>query len=599
MFLDHLIKRTVQPFLILITKYMPHLPLTDAAFLGGTLAKPFTTIGLFPKTNTQVTSGTPKQARSESIIAINPRDRKNMIAASKKFSNPETYRFTVGIRVSYDGGDNWQDATLPTLPEWGEHTGDIIGERAGMTDPAVVFDDFGNAFMVGEPILYKDEFGRVLDTIGMYVYKSTDGGLHWSEPFPLHVGDPHEDKSWIASDTNPASPHYGNVYVAWGAVGPLRFARSTDHGQSWKGTGHDAPGSQLADRVFAPEISVGLDGTVHIVWYFDGEGAGGSEGATTIEYMRSTNGGETFEAQKSVVTGVHSLRGNLPEISQTGTWPHFPGATFRVITLATGCAFGVDPLRTSPVRFFGPKGFAVAWADFRDGAARIYYRTSSNAGASFDGPENGQPLLQRQVDRSVHHFHPQIVSTGSGVIGCAYYEYRFKGEEGPNLIDVKLSASFDEGKTFPYTTTVTDKPWDPKVDAPHSHGDSLITFIGEYFGLDADETGFDVLWTDTRTGVQELFFDRVETEQYNPPGILQGIIGQILFGVTQDGSGVVFVNGHLHRVPPRGPEHDLLQASAALDAAGKISGSTGRALTKNVYAAIGAIAASAGKSLQV
>jgi hypothetical protein len=569
------------------------MPKTDQVFSPTTLLKLFTTIGLFPGKNIQVTSGTRNQARSESIIAVNPRDRNNLIAASKKFSNPETYRFTVGVRVTYDGGENWQDATLPMLPEWNEMSGDIVIELPGMTDPAAAFDDFGNAFMVGEPIHYRDRFGNIIDTIGMYIYKSTDGGLHWSEPFPLHVGDLSDDKSWIACDNNPESPFYGNAYIVWGAErSPLRFRRSTDHGASWKNFGSVAPEVQLADHTSEPEISVGLDGTVHIAWHYDG--------GNTIEYMRSTDGGETFEAQKPIVTGVHSLRGNLTEIGdpQIGKWPHFPGATFRVITLVTGCAFGIDPRRTSPVRFFsGPKNFAVAWSDFRDGAARIYYRTSSNAGASFEGPQEGKPLLgSRQVDLSMHHFHPQIVCTGSGVIGCAYYEYGPKG--GKNLIDVKLSASFDKGETFSYTTTVTDKPWDPSLAAPNSHGDKQVTFIGEYFGLDADNTGFNVLWTDTRSGVQELFYDRVETERYDPPASLQGIIAEILFGVVQDGGGVIFVNGHFTPVPPRGPEFDLVQAMTALNAASKISGPAGRALTKSVYAAIGAIAKSAEKSVR-
>lgn len=458
-----------------------------------------------------------------------------------------------------------------------------------MTDPAVVFDSFGNAFMVGEPIKYQPN-GQI-DTVGMYVYKSTDGGLHWSAPTPLHVGDLSDDKSWIACDNNPTSPHYGNVYIAWGALSPLRFARSTDHGQSWKGIGNETPGSKLADPTFAPEISVGLDGTVHIVWYYDGEG---SVAATTIEYMRSINGGETFEAQKPIVEGVHGLRGNLLEIGSPGQgmWPHFPGATFRVITLATGGAFGFDPLNNNPFLvpfYFGPRNFIVAWSDFREVAARIYYRTSSNAGASFDGPVNGQPLLGGQWgDHSLHHFHPQIVATGSGVIGCAYYEYGPK--DGGNLIDVKLSASFDKGKTFPYTKIVTDRPWNPAIDVPFSHGDPQVTFIGEYFGLDADATGFDVLWTDTRTGVQELFYDRVETERDDTPDSVKGIFAQILFGAIQGGEGIGYVNGHIIHIPPRGPVFDLAQAMVALDAAGKISGPAGRALTKSVYAAIGTIA---------
>ncbi|MBF6571332.1 MAG: exo-alpha-sialidase [Candidatus Binataceae bacterium] len=556
----------------------------------------FRKIGLFSKDDIQVTYGTPKQARSESVIAINPRDRNNLIAASKKFSNPDTYRFTIGIRVSFDGGGSWQDATLPTLPEWGNMVGiGTFDAEAGMTDPAVVFDDFGNAFLVGEPIGYYSGFSSPndLQTIGMFIYRSTDGGLHWNEPVPLHVGDLSDDKSWITCDNNPTSPHYGNIYIAWGAArSPLRFARSTDHGQSWKGIGNQASGDKIADQTNAPEISVGLDGTVHIVWNYD------EKDATTIEYMRSINGGETFEAQKPIVTGIHGLRGNLKEVGRPGNqWPAFDGASFRVITLSTGCGFGFDPVDNNPFPipfYFGPRNFIVAWSDFREGAARIYYRTSSNAGVSFEGPMNGQPLLGGSfVNHSLHHFHPQIVSTRSGVIGCAYYEYGPKN--GTNLIDVKLSASFDRGKTFPYTTIVTDQPWDPTIHAPHPHSDSEVTFIGEYFGLDADDTGFDVLWTDTRTGVQELFYDRVETERDDVPEILGGISAQILFGIIQDGSGISFVNGHIIHVPPRGPDFELAQAMVALDAARKISGPAGLALTKSVYDAVASIAKAAGE----
>ena len=61
---------------------------------------------------------------------------------------------------------------------------------------------------------------------------------------------------------------------------------------------------------------------------------------------------------------------------------------------------------------------------------------------------------------------------------------------------------------------------------------------------------------------------------------------------------MIFVNGHFIRVPSRGPVYDLAQAVAALDAASKISGPAGRALTKSVDEAIGSIAKSADKSLQ-
>ena len=71
-----------------------------------------------------------------------------------------------------------------------------------------------------------------------------------------------------------------------------------------------------------------------------------------------------------------------------------------------------------------------------------------------------------------------------------------------------MALSFDNGVSFSQLFTVTDQPWDPSVDAPWAHGNPNLTFIGEYFGLDASSEGFFPLWTDTRTGIQELWTDR-------------------------------------------------------------------------------------------
>jgi len=74
-------------------------------------------------------------------------------------------------------------------------------------------------------------------------------------------------------------------------------------------------------------------------------------------------------------------------------------------------------------------------------------------------------------------------------------------------IDTRMALSFDNGISFSELFTVTDQAWDPTVDAPWAHGNPNLTFIGEYFGFDASINGFYPLWTDTRTGIQELWMD--------------------------------------------------------------------------------------------
>jgi hypothetical protein len=155
----------------------------------------------------------------------------------------------------------------------------------------------------------------------------------------------------------------------------------------------------------------------------------------------------------------------------------------------------------------------VAWADYRDGVSRIYHRRSPNGGSTWQGAVSGLPLLPAAMASppNQHDFHPQLVSMPNGSIGCAFYEFGPKGSPAasPPLIDVVLAATTGTGTPFGRRATVTDRPWNPAVDAPLSHGDPRVTFIGDYFGLAGSPLGFFPFWTDTRTGIQEIFTARV------------------------------------------------------------------------------------------
>lgn len=102
-----------------------------------------------------------------------------------------------------------------------------------------------------------------------------------------------------------------------------------------------------------------------------------------------------------------------------------------------------------------------------------------------------------------------------------------------------------------------------------------MDFIGEYFGLNADEEDFALLWTDTRTGVQELFSDVVHTKKVSCPRIPE-LVGTILAGIVEDGGGLIIVGGKVVRVPPRSPVlpqlEELAQTAAVRWTAGLASG---------------------------
>lgn len=444
--------------------------------------------------NVQVTHSTNvNHARSESVVSINPWNSGNIVAASKRFRELHTYDFIIEAAVSFDSGKTWAPSTLPLHRDW--------GVNPGMSDPTIAWDNLGWVYLFVGPHWKSndptDAVGNPAIGIGVWVYISKDEGRTWGAAIPISENRD-DDKQWAASDQSSGSPHYGNVYVAWGAGTPLHFGRSQHPGTAWKGPGNKTPANSSLDlKVFGPEISVGPDGTIYIFWHNDG--------SDSIELVKSTDGGQSFTASKApVVKGIKSIRTGAPT---RGGWPHFPGGTFRVITLVTACV--IDQ-----------KTLVVAWADYRDGVSRIYYRRSTDGGVHWEGADGGQLLLGPAAASSstAHEFHPQILAMPDGTVGCAFYEFGphyndyltvTGGSHARYLIDVVMAVSLDRGVHFSLRETVTERPWNPATNAPWAHGHSDVQFIGEYFGLDADKHGFRIVWTDTRTGMQELFTSKV------------------------------------------------------------------------------------------
>ena len=446
--------------------------------------------------NVQVThSLNSNHARSESVVSINPWNSNNIVAASKRFRNLHTYDFIIEPSVSQDGGKSWNPSPLTMHRDW--------GVNPGMSDPTIAWDSLGWVYLFVGPHWKSndptDAVGNPAIGIGVWVYISKDDGKSWGSPVAISDART-DDKQWAASDLSHGSPHYGNVYVAWGAGTPLHFGSSKNPGTTWRGPNNTTPAhSSLDPHAFGPEVSVGPDGTVYIFWHDDG--------SDTIQLVKSTDGGQSFTAAKTVVKGLKSIRGSAPNRNM---WPHFPGGNFRVITLVTACVIG-------------QKTLLVAWADYRDDVSRIYYRRSIDGGDTWQGLESGQPMLSGVMESAstAHEFHPQILALPNGTVGCAFYEFgpRFNdsiqihgGSHVRYLMDVIFVASLDWGATFTLREPVSEKPWNPLTGAPWAHGDSHVTFIGEYFGLDADKHGFRVVWTDTRSGMQELFTAKVEIQ---------------------------------------------------------------------------------------
>ncbi|MBV9403857.1 MAG: exo-alpha-sialidase, partial [Acidobacteriaceae bacterium] len=426
---------------------------------------------------------------------------------------------------------------------------------------------------------------------GMFVFNSTDGGASWSPiPVPLEQRQAGDDKQWATADNNPSSKFHGTVYAVWGANTPLWFARKLPGENGWIGAGTDSsPTAIFEDAAFAPAICVSGDGTIHIAWHVPQ--------SEVIFYMSSSDGGKTFSDPELCVEGMGDIDEKFatPDVLDplSSNFATFPGGTFRVMTLVS-----IAPI--------GQSGCIIAWADARDAFTRIYYRVRSDTG-TWLGDDSGTPLLGKigfPDTTEVQHFHPQLAVTPNGTIGCAFYEFGLS-RDGRFRIDVRLASSAVLADGFFFLVTVTEKPWDPLVDAPFSHGppdQPNLTFIGEYFGLDTSDEDFCVLWTDTRTGHQELWFSRVATSRVaprRPPRLQPGLVGQLIGGVAVDGGGWVILDGYPHPIPPSGPVTEILQLLAANALIEGVSEPAARQIERMIFRTIADIAAREGRGGEV
>jgi hypothetical protein len=424
--------------------------------------------------NIRVThSASTDNARAESAIIINPNNPQQMVAASKMFEGLHQYHFTLATAFSIDGGLTWNESQPLNLPL----------DATGITDPALAWDDSNNVFLLGLALKNLP----AADDVGMTVYKSTDGGETWGDPKIIHSGAG-VDKCWLAADSNPNSPHRGNLYAVWDRSDPpqgLGFARSLDHGDNWESiAGGTIDGTAIWPFSSEPEINVAADGNVYVVFL-----------VAEVVLLVSTDGGDSFQ----VMPGVSSFTEVNSILPTAGGWPVFPGGKFRVTTAPTACVIG--------------QTVAVAWDDGRENVSRIYYAVSQDGGQTWITGPDGQPLLTGPISPDFQHFFPQIIADPSGIIFCSYYEFGPKPQN--NLIDVFVARSLDGGSTF-LPLKITDQPWDP-TGAPWSHHaspnfdivDSSVTFIGDYFGIDATYGGVYPCWTDSRDGQLELYTDIV------------------------------------------------------------------------------------------
>lgn len=406
------------------------------------------------------------QTQNESSIAVNPNNPNIVIASAVDYrDNSSSW-----VYVSTDGGRTWDNKNL----------GKVNGWRSS-NDPSVMFDKDGTGYLVhgGFPASGSGENG-------VYLNKSTDGGLTWSDHIPVieHTlpDDPlvyFEDKYYIEVDNSDDSPYRGDLYIPWKRVTAadsatqIVMAKSTDKGETWlepvniserlSGSSEDTTFGQSF-----PLVSTGPEGNVYAVWNHGIE--------HSVGFNKSTDGGLTWGDPELI--HKYNIFGTTMELTQG--WRH----TLKGMVRAE--AYPVIKTDYSD----GPnKGNVyIVWA--ADKVPNIYFSKSTDEGETWSAPK-----IVHAETKGDQFWTWMGVDPTNGDLAIMYLDSR--NDPANILVECYVSYSSDGGETW-IERQISDEPSDIRNNPFAGR-----VFAGDYSGLDFYDGVIFPSWVDMRNTVIE------------------------------------------------------------------------------------------------
>jgi hypothetical protein len=436
---------------------------------------------------------------NESDIAVDPTDPKHMVASSNDYDSAGDEFYT-----TFNGGQAWT-------------TGDMSLEDAGRTgsDPVTTFDPKSQTLIHSSLnfLITKAGLGKDGDVV---VSLSKDGGITWGRPVQVADGigaddSAHEifnDKPWITTDTNPASPYYGRTYVTWSGFGfasghylrsPIMMSSSDDGGRHWTSP-REVSGSSSSlcenqssgaagqcDEDGGSFPMVAPDGTVY-VGYYNSQNRSAWETGDRFEssflVVHSGNGGHTWSAPW-LVASLEDGTADLPvNVDGRAT---MTGLQLRLSATAN---MSVDPAT------------GRIWAVFYDNRAGKH---------DVADPVTNLNVYMVVSDDGVHWSTPFPVANGPGDQWLPWVDvnprtgqpgvlYENRDKQHPGLYDTNLATPGETGFVIDRVDTV---PSNARADLFFRAGAPgcrhCATFNGDYIRFDYGSDGrANMTWTDMR-----------------------------------------------------------------------------------------------------
>ena len=403
--------------------------------------------------------------QSETSVSINPNNAKQMVGGSN-----EIFRLPVRGYFSSDGGSTWGAVDLP-LPPNTQNSRINFG-----SDPGVAWDARDNVFYSYIVVFFNQNFHAVTGS-EMAVARSSDGGHTWTSTyFGLTIGNSlFNDKPYIAVDTNPLSPFFNRVYVAWDRIdngvsthNNIMESFSSDGGKTFSTPLGIIAGTGQKVGIGADPF-VGPDGTLFVAWHdiFNNQ----------LVASSSSDGGSTFGTIHTISPTIVSFDVGIPAMDT------------RRALLYPACGADISS---------GPNRGVIycSWMDLTSTSGTdVFVSRSVDDGAIWSAPVrvNDDP-----IGISNDQFNQWLsVDPTDGSISVSWYDTR--NDPSHLSTDVFYAKSTDGGQSFSKNVQVTTSPTNETCC-----GADLGNQYGDYEGIAAFGGVAHPFWTDRRASVASL-----------------------------------------------------------------------------------------------
>ncbi len=350
----------------------------------------------------------------EPYVAINPVNSQNIVVAWMGFVFNSGSGLTIKVRSTFNGGLTW--STAVNMPH--------IVSTYQSADPSMAFDGNGKLFLA-----YIDHRENP-DSGGVYLFKSVDGGLTWSNP--VQVIDMYADGSkkpidrpWLVINNSGDKLYLTTKPPSW-VMPPNRpyFSASLDSGQTWQPWRYvDSTGYYVGSLIAAPmAVPACNENKVHVVYpsYVFSQNI-----YPQFIIATSANSGSTF-SYHSVISGISTATNDtsktaykiLEDPSDSNhlvfVYPYVPSGDIDIMITESfnGGVSWNTPGRVNDDAQGNGKMQDMLWAAFdTDGDLLITWRDRRNAPGS--GYSAASEFFAAFRDKDSSQFSPNYAITDS------------------------------------------------------------------------------------------------------------------------------------------------------------------------------------------